>query len=645
MKTESVVQNENVENVAEQVKVEEKVTEAEKVIEVKTIIEVEKIVEVVKPCLKCLEPCKDCAAKEEKMAEYEKMKEQLLFNLNYVKESYDVLNRTVTGPQKTNSEREQALTMMNVVMMTKQKAINFYIEESAKWKQELETEKIENERIRRLLQSYSSSDYLIDRTYPTVAGMEVFQDEKPKKKDTGKKPTVSYNKCPPPIWEGYSPRKPNEEQLEKAVNIKLKTDTTDELPENIDVTFTSTDTDHESELIKKVVDQVLDTDEESESKSESGGSNSSVNGPKSSVKRSYSKEFLLSKANLDDETFEVAYTLNDSDKLYSDKEFPIRSVRFDMIKKVFKMIEINISEIKDLNLTGKPKKYTSRVQQRLNKKKGYNSGSGFQKKPNQNGSYKKKGLGFIPPENYKNEKNSKTKTEFISGGNAEDEQKKPFWKQSNQELLAEKKRNGTGVFHPRETQTCFKCNEAGHIAWNCPKNVMTKQRVSEKLKEKVFEKDEKPTEQVKIFENSIHEIGECSKKNVYKKKGKDNQVWVVKKVDEKVGNESGSTKPEEPQIEVKDSVNDEEFPSLKFEEIKQKIGKVEISNQFYTEKTEFDVEKTFNGNVKKIFGKMLNGKAKGVKNFYATKKATYNPTAQELKTLKSEKTWVEILFP
>ncbi|KAJ0813695.1 hypothetical protein HanPSC8_Chr17g0776501 [Helianthus annuus] len=418
-KSENVVQHENVESVAEKTTEAEKVKEEEKVIEVVKTLEVEKIVEVIKPCTKCLEACKECAAKDEIIAEYEKKKEQLLFNLNYVKESYDILNKTVTGLQKTNSEREQALTMMNAVMMTKQKAINFYIEESAKWKQELETQKIENERIRRLLQSYSSSDYLIDCIYPTVAGMEAFQDEKPKKKDTGKKPTVSYNKCPPPIWEGYSPRKPNEEQLEKAVNIKLKTDTTDELPENIDVTFTSSDTDHEPELIKKVVDQVLDTDED-ESKSESGGS-------KSSVKQSYSKEFLLSKANLDDETFEVAYTLNDSDKLYSDKEFPIRSVRFELIKKVFKMTEINISEIKDLNLTEKPKKYTSRVQQRLNKKKGYNSGSGFQKKPNQNRSYKKKGLGFIPPENHKNDKNSKTKTEFVSGGSSEDEQKKPFW--------------------------------------------------------------------------------------------------------------------------------------------------------------------------------------------------------------------------
>ncbi|KAJ0770600.1 hypothetical protein HanPI659440_Chr07g0259481 [Helianthus annuus] len=130
---------------------------------------------------------KKFAEKDEKLSEKDKMIEKLLFDLNYVKESYDVLNRTVTGLQKTNSEKEDALTMLNAVMMSKQKAINFYIEESAKWKQELETEKIENERIRRLLQSYSSFDYLIDQIYPTIAGMEAFQEDKPRKKDTGKK--------------------------------------------------------------------------------------------------------------------------------------------------------------------------------------------------------------------------------------------------------------------------------------------------------------------------------------------------------------------------------------------------------------------------------------------------------------------------
>ncbi|KAM0041222.1 putative transcription factor interactor and regulator CCHC(Zn) family [Helianthus debilis subsp. tardiflorus] len=463
--------------------------------------------------------------------------------------------------------------MMNATLMSKQNAINFYIEESAKWKQELETEKIENERIRRLLLSYSTSDYLIDRVYPTVAGMEAFRDEKPnEKKDCGKKPTVSYNKCPPPIWDGYSPRKPNEEQLEKAVNIKLKTDTTDVLPDNIDVTFTSSDTDHESELIKKVVDQVLDTDEESESKSKSGESNSSVNRENSSVERFYSKEFLLSKADLNDETFEVVYTLNGSDKLYYNKEFPIMSIKTELINKTFKLIEINIPELKVLKRFEKPKKYTSRVQQRLNKKNGYNSGPGFQKKPNQNRSYKKKGLGYVPPENNKNEKNSKTKTEFVSGGSSEDEQKKPFWRQSNQEFLSERRRNGTGVFHLRETRTCFKCNEVGHIAWNCPKNIKTKQGVSQKLKEKVVD-TESPTEKLKVFENSTFEVGECSTKKRYEKKGKDNQVWVAKKGDVNVGDESGSTKPEEPQVEEKISVNDEEFPSLKFEEVKKKVGK------------------------------------------------------------------------
>ncbi|KAM0062626.1 hypothetical protein Hdeb2414_s0004g00150381 [Helianthus debilis subsp. tardiflorus] len=140
--SESDVQNveSGAEKITKVVKDEEKVIEAEKVIEIVKTIEVEKIVEVVKPCEKCLETCKECVAKDDIIAEYEKKKEQLLFNLNYVKESYDVLNKTVTGLQKTNSKREQALTMMNAVMMSKQKAINFYIEESAKWKQELETE-------------------------------------------------------------------------------------------------------------------------------------------------------------------------------------------------------------------------------------------------------------------------------------------------------------------------------------------------------------------------------------------------------------------------------------------------------------------------------------------------------------------------
>ncbi|KAJ0883184.1 putative transcription factor interactor and regulator CCHC(Zn) family [Helianthus annuus] len=629
----------------------------EKIVEVEKRVEVEKIVEITKPCLTCLESCKQCIEKDERFSELEKLKEQLLFDVKNLKKSYDVLNRHVNSLEKTNSEREKALKMMNATMMTKQKEINMYIEECAKWKKELDSEAAENERIKRLLQSYKGCDYIIDRIYPTVEGFEAFKDEetKPKKKkDTGKKQGVCYNKCPPPIWEGYSPRKPNEEELKQAVNIKLESEITDVLPDNIDVTFTASDTDHESELIKRVVDQVLDKDEESESKFESESScqsvrisSSSEKSSKSSGKRVYSKEFLLLKSNLNDETFEVVYTLNGSDKLYFDKEFPKRGVKTDLIKKVFKLTEINISEIKDLNLNGKPKFYTSRVQQRLNKKKGYNSGSGFQKKSNHNGSYKKKGLGFTPPENYKKEKFSKTNTKFVSGTSSEEEAKSSFWKQSNQEFLAEKRKNG--AYLKKETRTCFRCNEASHIAWNCPKATNIKQGVSGKLKQVVVDKTETPTEKFKVFKNSTFEVGECSKRFYRRSVKLDNQKWVVKKSEVKSGNESDSTKSEEPQFDESDensvpSMDDENFPPLRTENFKRKAGKSEISNQDYSEKDNFDVEKAFNGKVKKIFGKMVDGKVKGVKDFYATKKATYTPTKSELKSPKAGQAWVDIFF-
>ncbi|KAJ0466857.1 putative transcription factor interactor and regulator CCHC(Zn) family [Helianthus annuus] len=160
----------------------------------------------------------------------------------------------------------------------------------------------------------------------------------------------------------------------------------------------------------------------------------------------------------------------------------------------------------------------------------------------------------------------KPKEKKDCGGSSEDEQQKPFWRQTNKEFLAEKRKNGTGVFHPRNTQTCLKCNEAGHIASDCSKDIKAKQGASQKMNDKVVEKSEKS----KILKNSKNEVGECSKKKTkfYKRQGNDNQVWVAKKVEEKVGDESGSTKPEEPQVMKKIPVNEDVFPSLKFEEMK-----------------------------------------------------------------------------
>ncbi|KAJ0466921.1 hypothetical protein HanRHA438_Chr14g0635951 [Helianthus annuus] len=79
MEVEKIVE---VERVVEVEKIVEKIVEVEKLVEVEKTVEVEKIVEkvveVTKPCDKCSESCKDCEGKDKKIAELEKMKEDLL---------------------------------------------------------------------------------------------------------------------------------------------------------------------------------------------------------------------------------------------------------------------------------------------------------------------------------------------------------------------------------------------------------------------------------------------------------------------------------------------------------------------------------------------------------------------------------------
>ncbi|KAM0047059.1 putative transcription factor interactor and regulator CCHC(Zn) family [Helianthus debilis subsp. tardiflorus] len=102
----------------------------------------------------------------------------------------------------------------------------------------------------------------------------------------------------------------------------------------------------------------------------------------------------------------------------------------------------------------------------------------------------------------------------ISGTFAEKEEKSSFWRQTNKEFLAKKQEDlkKNVVQKKTETRTCFQCKTTGHIAKNCPKTFKPKQEVSEKLKEKIVEKTESPTNELKVFENSTFEVGECSKK-------------------------------------------------------------------------------------------------------------------------------------
>ncbi|KAJ0522138.1 putative transcription factor interactor and regulator CCHC(Zn) family [Helianthus annuus] len=308
--------------------------------------------------------CETCVILKKKNSE-------MLNNMNRLKESYDVLNKAMNLYNHTSEEQETTMKTLQGAFMVKQKVVNNYIEKCAALEQKLELQRIETERVNRLLKSYSCSSYVIDRIYPTAESLKAFEDndvieekkvseekikektpvkKTKKKKDTeetasGKKQSVSYNKCPPPLENGYLSRNPNSERVQKATNLQWESESSVNLLESIDVVFTSSDTDQQSQLMKKVVDHVLDNDETEESKSmlksesmsESKSESSIPNQTEKQGKRVYSNEFLLSKSNLNDETFKVAYTLNGSDKLYFDEEFPIRGVKNELIKKVFKL--------------------------------------------------------------------------------------------------------------------------------------------------------------------------------------------------------------------------------------------------------------------------------------------------------------------
>ena len=113
------------------------------------------------------------------------------------------------------------------------------------------------------------------------------------------------------------------------------------------------------------------------------------------------------------------------------------------------------------------------------------------------------------------------------------------------------------------------------------------------------------------------------------------------------GDESDSSKSEEPPIELKGenssmTMDDANFPPLSNGNLKSKIGKVEISNQFFSDKKEFDVEKTFNPKVLNIFGKMVDGKVKGVKEFYEMNKKGKKSSDEHLDSPKDRQSWANL---
>ncbi|KAJ0938277.1 putative transcription factor interactor and regulator CCHC(Zn) family [Helianthus annuus] len=274
------------------------------------------------PCQSCSKPCMECLVKDTMYQELKQHADLMKYDLGQVKEAYDTLSRSIKMIQKESLENDKATKLAQSTLFDKQREVNFHLDTIASLRKELELTKIENDRIDQKLMSYGASSYVLEQIVPQQPYA-----------------TPAFNNVPPPMWNHYTQKYPD--GVEAALNIKLKTLEND-LPDNIDITFNASDIDYSSQVIKNVIDQVLDDDSEKseQAKSVESGSESEEDG-------NFLDRYLTKKdKSTDDDSIMVAYTMIGSDKLYSNTEFPLQSVKFESVQKVFKMVELSVNELK-----------------------------------------------------------------------------------------------------------------------------------------------------------------------------------------------------------------------------------------------------------------------------------------------------------
>ncbi|XP_035843408.1 PH domain-containing protein DDB_G0287875-like [Helianthus annuus] len=248
-----------------------------------------------------------------------KENEKLIHENRQLSKNYEKLNRTIKDSDERNDKTTKENLQLSGVLQSKEKKINQQVDEIANLKLQFQEASIENERINLKLNSYNSASFVLQHNVPKPIGKNK-ADEDVYSDGTG----VGYHQFPPQVLNNFSKKKSGLVNDNETNEVKL--------PETIDVTFTSSfDEDSvQSEVVKSMVENVLKS--ESDLTKEEECLNNYI--PKSTSKNNLSEEPTL-----------VMYKMSGSDKLYSDIEFPLKNVNVDKLKNVFKLVEIDVSEI------------------------------------------------------------------------------------------------------------------------------------------------------------------------------------------------------------------------------------------------------------------------------------------------------------
>ncbi|MFS8021349.1 hypothetical protein Hanom_Chr16g01426371 [Helianthus anomalus] len=198
------------------------------------------------------------------------------------------------------------------------------------------------------LQSYHAYSYILERIF------NIKPDDNDSKKNN-KEIGSEYHQVPPPLEKNYTFY--DDGTMAKAFDM------VDQLPENIHVTYSKSDDVGDSEVVSKVVESIL-----KEYPIKKDNSESQVED-----EESFHKDYLKnskSETNANDDSIRLAYYMVGSDKLFSDVEFPIENVIAKKNDKVFKLVEMEKSEIDKFAGKGKKAFYNKPCYKKKNTKAG-----------------------------------------------------------------------------------------------------------------------------------------------------------------------------------------------------------------------------------------------------------------------------------
>ncbi|KAM0038010.1 putative transcription factor interactor and regulator CCHC(Zn) family [Helianthus debilis subsp. tardiflorus] len=368
----------------------------------------------------------------------------------------------------------------------KQTDINLYISRLEDMQKEMACVKTESDAIQLKLDSYLSSSYVLDHII----------DVQKKKRDVT---CIGYKKCPPPVRHNYDAM-PDEEyrtHFEPSVPLDVKEFAAGlgykkEVSSDSDGSADTSVTAEQNQDPPVVIEDADSSDDESDdaitAKSDAVVKNEDIPlenhilcDPPVKTAKTVAVE---SSSEKESESVNLLYTLVGDDKIYSDKDFPIKNVNQSLICKVFENStskflgktgpRVTVTQCPPIPKAeirkqfGNKKLPTVPKQQNHTKPKG-KAPAPTQKKPNQN---KKKNVNFVKStgtdkmEKFENQSNLDfVKKAFVQKRN-ELNSSKPSTSGSQSSTSSAKRSHDTSGFVER--RSCFECGTIGHNIRNCP---------------------------------------------------------------------------------------------------------------------------------------------------------------------------------